>query len=53
MARYREIADAYIEGLEQRLEAAGALDHIDSVASFFVSRIDSKIDAALPEAQGA
>jgi transaldolase len=49
VARYREIADAYIEGLEQRQAAGGALDHIDSVASFFVSRIDSKIDAALPE----
>jgi transaldolase len=49
VARYREIADAYIEGLEQRLAAGGALDHIDSVASFFVSRIDSKVDAALPE----
>jgi transaldolase len=49
VARYREIADAYVEGLEERLAAGGALDHIDSVASFFVSRIDSKIDAALPE----
>ena len=49
VARYREIAEAYIAGLEQRLAAGGALDHIDSVASFFVSRIDSKVDAKLPE----
>ncbi len=49
VARYREIADAYIDGLEQRVAAGEAIDHIDSVASFFVSRIDSKIDAALPE----
>ena len=49
VARYHEIAAAYVEGLEQRLAAGGALDHIDSVASFFVSRIDSKVDAALPE----
>jgi len=47
--RYREIADAYIEGLEQRLEAGGDLSHIDSVASFFVSRIDNKVDAKLPD----
>jgi transaldolase len=49
VARYREIAEAYVAGLEQRLAAGGALDHIDSVASFFVSRIDSKVDAQLPE----
>jgi transaldolase len=48
--RYREIADAYIEGLEQRLDAGGDLSHIDSVASFFVSRIDNKVDAKLPDA---
>ena len=47
--RYREIADAYVEGLEQRLEAGGDLSHIDSVASFFVSRIDNKVDAKLPD----
>jgi transaldolase len=49
ISRYREIAEAYVEGLEQRLADGGALDHIDSVASFFVSRIDSKVDAQLPE----
>ena len=49
-SRYREIAEAYLEGLEQRQAAGGDLSAIDSVASFFVSRIDSKIDAALPEA---
>lgn len=49
VARYREIAEAYVEGLEQRHAAGGALDHIDSVASFFVSRIDNKVDALLPD----
>jgi transaldolase len=49
VSRYREIAEAYVEGLEQRLETGAELDHIDSVASFFVSRIDSKVDDALPE----
>jgi transaldolase len=47
--RYREIADAYIDALEQRLEAGGDLSHVDSVASFFVSRIDNKVDERLPE----
>jgi transaldolase len=47
--RYREIADAYIEGLEQRLDAGGDLSRIDSVASFFVSRIDNKVDPQLPD----
>jgi transaldolase len=48
-ARYGEVAEAYIAGLEQRHAAGGDLSHIDSVASFFISRIDSKIDALLPE----
>ncbi len=48
-ARYQEIADAYVAGLEERHAAGGDLTGVDSVASFFISRIDSKIDAALPE----
>ncbi len=47
--RYREIAEAYVDGLEERHAAGRDLSHIDSVASFFISRIDSKIDAALPD----
>jgi transaldolase len=47
-ARYQEVADAYLEGLEQRHAAGGDLSGVDSVASFFISRIDSKVDAALP-----
>jgi transaldolase len=47
--RYQEIADAYVAGLEERHAAGHDLSHVDSVASFFISRIDSKIDAALPE----
>lgn len=45
--RYREIAQAYIRGLERRKKAGGAIDHIASVASFFVSRVDSSVDAEL------
>ena len=49
LERYSEVMDAYISGLEQRAAAGEALDHIASVASFFVSRIDSKIDGWLDE----
>ena len=43
--RYAEVMQAYLDGLERRLAAGGALDHVASVASFFVSRIDSLVDA--------
>jgi transaldolase/glucose-6-phosphate isomerase len=46
---YERVAEAYIEGLERRLEQGQPLDGIASVASFFVSRLDSKIDGWLPE----
>jgi transaldolase len=49
IGRYREIAEAYVEALEERHGAGEPLDAIDSVASFFVSRIDNKVDAKLPE----
>jgi transaldolase len=45
--RYREIAEAYIRGLERRVEAGEPVDRAASVASFFVSRVDTKVDAAL------
>ncbi|HEY1615264.1 MAG TPA: bifunctional transaldolase/phosoglucose isomerase [Rhizomicrobium sp.] len=47
--RYEEVAEAYLSALET-LSRAGRLDRIASVASFFVSRIDSKVDAALDTA---
>lgn len=46
--RYESVAEAYIAGLEDRHAAGEDLSTIASVASFFVSRIDSKIDAQLP-----
>jgi transaldolase len=49
--RYREVLDAYLNALEARLEAGRPLDDINSVASFFVSRVDGKLDKAL-EAKG-
>lgn len=45
--RYAEVMDAYLLGLEQRAAAGKPLDTIASVASFFVSRVDTKIDARL------
>jgi transaldolase len=45
--RYGEVIDAYLRGLERRLAAREPIDRITSVASFFVSRVDSKADAAL------
>ncbi|WP_166355110.1 transaldolase [Phytoactinopolyspora limicola] len=45
--RYRAVMDAYQAGLEQRLAAGESLDGIASVASFFISRVDSEIDKRL------
>ena len=47
--RYRTVMDAYLTGLEQRVAAGLAVDRIASVASFFVSRIDTKVDGRLME----
>jgi transaldolase len=45
--RYAEVIEAFLEGLDRRLEAGLPLRPITSVASFFVSRVDSKIDPLL------
>ncbi len=45
--RYVEVTDAYMRGLEKRLKAKKPIDHVASVASFFVSRIDTKVDPRL------
>jgi transaldolase len=45
--RYRDIARAYVRGLQRRVEAGEPVDRAASVASFFVSRVDSKVDAEL------
>ncbi|RFA31271.1 transaldolase [Alkalilimnicola ehrlichii] len=44
LERYREVVEAYIRGLEQRLRAGKPVSGIASVASFFVSRVDSAVD---------
>nr|NLD40977.1 transaldolase [Actinomycetales bacterium] len=45
--RYRAVANAFIDGLEQAHEKGIDLSQIHSVASFFISRIDSEVDARL------
>ena len=45
--RYREVANAYITGLERRAKEGKPLDHVASVASVFVSRIDTLVDDLL------
>jgi len=45
--RYREIAEAYVRGLTRRVDAGEPVDRAASVASFFVSRVDTKVDAEL------
>lgn len=47
--RYVEIAKAYIRGLQARHERGLPINNISSVASFFVSRVDSILDKALDE----
>ena len=42
--RYREVMDAYLSGLEQAKANGHDLNTIDSVASFFVSRVDTEVD---------
>jgi transaldolase/glucose-6-phosphate isomerase len=44
---YDQVAEAFIGGLEQRHSAGGKLDHVASVASVFVSRVDTSIDSQL------
>jgi transaldolase len=45
--RYREVVDAYMAGLEQAAANGHDLSTIRSVASFFVSRIDTEVDGRL------
>lgn len=45
--RYREVAESYLKGLELLARADGDLSRVSSVASFFISRVDSEVDARL------
>jgi transaldolase len=46
---YHEAAMAYMRGLERRLESGKPINRVSSVASFFLSRIDSKVDSQIAE----
>jgi transaldolase len=50
---YQTIIDAYMSGLEDRVNAGKDISSIHSVASFFVSRVDSEIDKRLDALQSA
>ncbi len=45
--RYREVMDAYLSALEERVKRNEPIDKIRSVASFFVSRVDTNVDGKL------
>jgi transaldolase len=54
LPRYRQVAEAYIAGIEARAAQGKPVKHVASVASFFVSRIDTLVDSLLEKhiAQG-
>jgi transaldolase len=54
LPRYRQVAEAYLAGIETRAAQGKPVKQVASVASFFVSRIDTLVDALLEEliAQG-
>ena len=47
--RYKAVTEAYLKGLEQRLEKGESIKHVVSVASFFLSRIDVMVDPMLQD----
>ncbi|WP_068316289.1 transaldolase [Janibacter anophelis] len=49
LERYRAVMNAFVEGIEQALAAGKDISKIHSVASFFVSRVDTEIDGRLDE----
>jgi transaldolase len=53
MENYRAVANAYIDALEQRAAAGQPIDRLASVASFFVSRVDTAVDKKLDELIGS
>ncbi|MGH8148583.1 MAG: transaldolase [Steroidobacteraceae bacterium] len=51
-ARYRQVAEAFMAGLEDRVARGAGIRDIVSVASFFLSRIDTAVDRLLDEHAG-
>lgn len=52
LRRYEEVAESYVRGLERLVAEAGDPSNVASVASFFVSRIDTEADKRLDELGG-
>jgi len=52
LERHREVAEAYLRGLERLIEDGGDPNRLASVASFFVSRVDTEADRRLDEIGG-
>lgn len=52
VARYRQVVEAFFSGLEQRVAAGHPIAGVSSVASFFVSRLDGKVDPLLDRPGG-
>ena len=52
LERHREVAEAYVRGLERLVEGGGDPGSVASVASFFVSRVDTEADKRLDELGG-
>src|SRR5581483_587582 len=49
LARYRAVVEAYLRGLERLVAGGGDPSKVSSVASFFVSRVDTETDKRLAE----
>ena len=49
IAAHERVIDAYMAGLEDRVAANNPIDHVFSVASFFVSRVDTEVDKRLDD----
>jgi transaldolase len=49
LERYQQVIDAFLAGLERRVSSGGDIHGLASVASFFVSRVDTETDRRLPE----
>lgn len=47
LSRYRQVIEAYLSGLDEYSSAGGDVSAVQSVASFFVSRVDSEVDRRL------
>src|SRR5215207_4229194 len=52
LERHREVAEAYVRGVQRYADAGGDLSAMASVASFFVSRVDTEADKRLDEVGG-